>query len=241
MRDFEGKTLVTLAKLSELTGWTKRWINRLTQERGLPHPVVRGEYDLKEFIHWMRADADRRIEAEHEKTKTLNESQERIAQYDADMKEIKLQEMRRELLPRKDVSFWLNRVMSIVRQRVLGVANKAAPEIRDGMTLSERKEIIEKHNYEALSELANTDLTGIRNNVDDAGGDENIITSAKTDYKPVGRRKPKAKRRVKRGTRAVVHVKGGVPAGNDGCGERSDDNAGDLNDKLTSGENRNFE
>ena len=241
MRLQNGKIIVTLTELAEILGWTKRWINIKVESSGFPGPIKRGEYDFVECVKWRFAYDENKIRQSKSEPTSLKESEERIAAADAEMKELKLQCARGELIEVNKASGLWGYIIIAVKRGMLALSNKIAPMIQGDQTMPEKKNIIDKAVYEVLNELSNPDLSKITGMEDDPEGDDIIQTASEIDHKPVGRYKPKVKRRIKRRARALAHRKGRVPAGNDGRGVRSGGGVRDVNDKLAGGKNGNFE
>ena len=112
-------------------------------------------YLLSEVIPWRR-DQDRR---ETRSTPKIDEEQARKMRADADLSELKVQQMRGELLPVADVERDMERLCAMVRARVLAVRGRWAPKIIRLETMAEATS--------ALDALAADVLDALRDGADD--------------------------------------------------------------------------
>lgn len=116
------KDLVRYYDVDERT--VKRWV-----EAGCPHRKAhrRLEFLLSEVIPWRR-EQDRK-ELRQSSTPKMDEEQARKMRADADLSELKVLQMRGELIPATRVEQDMERLCAMVRARVLSVRGRWAPKI----------------------------------------------------------------------------------------------------------------
>lgn len=136
----------------------------------------------------------------------LTEERARKAKEEADKLEMENATTRRELLKREDVDAAVVGTLARVRSRLINLPSKIAPLVAMINQPAEAEAIARKAVNEALRELADTKLTSLVGDNGDVVGHSD--TTAGSDDKPVGRRKPKAKPRSKRGAGKVGHKPG---------------------------------
>lgn len=146
---------VTQKALAALFGVTTETI-RLWGKQGMPS--YRDGYTPAECVQWRReqdkADANARERPD------LAEEQARKMRADADLSELKRDQMRGELVPAVDVERQMERLCAYVRVRVLGIRGKWAPKVLGLGTMAEATA--------TLDALASDILEALREQADDA-------------------------------------------------------------------------
>lgn len=192
----------TLNEVAKLVGKSSRWLANLRAEGELPGDGA----TLPEFIQaWTSYQAG----AGKPKEKELNEA--RILRAQADIAEAKAQEMRKQLLPRHEVSSAVQSAFARVRAKLLSLPAKCAPVVHAMSSIAAVQDKLTELVHEALLELASTQIAAADpdDHLDggrqrgDGGNSGDLVAgadaAAETDGQPVGRRKPAAQRRSKRG------------------------------------------
>lgn len=166
----------TIAKLLDLT---PRRVQQLAAEGIIPRadggryelvPVVRG------YVKYLR---DRAIGAEMPAVE--GEHKRRLLKPRADIAEFEAQRLAGDLVPLGDVEKTWTQIVSQARQRMLGVAPKAAPLVAVETAVPACHEIIETPTHEALAELANTPIIADRPAADPGGGSSLVDGGAAAD------------------------------------------------------------
>lgn len=197
MSDSEEETkryVVPLAVLMAIFGVTKAMISEYGKA-GMPNDG-RNRYDLVACVRWWlarkQAEIDRQLEGLDWKDQEV-----RLKRAKADRQEMDNAVARGELLKSTDVTEQYGRLVAAYRARTLALGANLAPRVLSCKSITEAKEMIDKETWAALNELSR-DAEIHRDSTPDHG------SAAKTDRKPVGRRKPRTKPRVKRKDRSVA-------------------------------------
>jgi phage terminase Nu1 subunit (DNA packaging protein) len=208
------RDVVSLDFLAGHFSITKRWINRLSREKGFPR-ISRGKYDFKECARWF-VDYYRRMADDARKdSQSLQRSEERKAQYQADMLEIRLKKERGLFIPKYIAIDVLDQAISASRSFLISIPKHAARELGNKEIEAYLENLIRK----SLDELS-TIPDRIFGAAGVPGGDPGILpeveSGSKTDGKRVGGPVPHALAGGKRRKRPVGNLKGGIPKGDDG-------------------------
>ena len=126
------------------------------------------------------------------------------------------------------------RSITAARQKLLGLSTRLAPQVATSQSIPEIKDRIDISINEILNELSNPNLEFIARSESSLIGFEGLPAPTKAHRESVGRRKKKAKPRVKRRARKVAHRESGVPKGDDGRIQRPTGGDGDT-DNLKPG------
>lgn len=189
---------VDLATLAATLDIGERRVQQLANEGLIPKPDSRGEYDLVGCVrgYIARLKEEKRPKAESEQEQLLREQKIRLTTAQADTAELDLETKRGKLLVADEVELAWSGAVLRCRQRMLGLPATVAPLVVGKKNAVEIETVISDYIHEALVELSTIEEPAV------AGGAEEVPSEAgaaeKTDRKPVGRRKPKAKQRVKR-------------------------------------------
>ena len=154
--------------------------------RGTPHEYLPSDlvkWKVRQEFRKLNIDSDGRLfDYEAEKA--------RLTYHQANKSALEEETLTGALIPADMVKqTWSSLVMSF-RAKMIGLPNKAAPQVIGVDDLRETEQILQDFIYEALSELA---ASGIPN--DSGGSDADGKATAAADSKPMGRRKEKVKSR----------------------------------------------
>ncbi len=200
------RDVVSLGWLAEHFGFTKRWIDRLAKEKGFPR-ISRGHYDLLKCSRWLVDYYRLMAENARKESQSLQRSEERKAQYQADMLEIKLARERGEVITVDDAVDAIEPVLSSIRSIILGIPKHAARELGS----KEVEQFLDSFVRKCLTELSSaTDRLERPGHPEPAppGEPENPQTPAEAESERVGRRSPDAIPGGKRRKRPVGNVQG---------------------------------
>lgn len=149
--------LVTTKKLAAILGITPRRIQQLS---GPPDNVFRkisrGKFDLSDSIQKY---ISYQIELERRKYKKndmdINEARRRKEIAEAELKEIELERQKGDLLPKNEVILTWQKILSVLRSRLLAMPAKLAPILMGLSTISEIKNELNIEIRNMLEELSN--------------------------------------------------------------------------------------
>ncbi len=188
----ETATVIQLAKILACSRKTVYGhINKAGLERDL-----RKKYNVHQVliaVYEHRKEDSRRIPQTSAKVKKYN--------LECELLEQKIKIFNGEYVPATAVEDLLEKVVVAIKAKLLSLPTKIATRIVGAKKLSEAKEILDESTKEILNELADLNITRTHSNSEAKA----IQPAAKTDRKPVGRRKPKIKQRIKCGTRAMAN------------------------------------
>jgi phage terminase Nu1 subunit (DNA packaging protein) len=122
-------------------------------DAGMPHRIASGRpaYLLSEVIPWRR-EQDKR-EARVSAAPDLAEEQARKMRADADLSELKRDQMRGDLVPAVDVERRMERLCAYVRVRVMGIRGKWAPKVMGLGTMQEATATLDALSWDILEAL----------------------------------------------------------------------------------------
>jgi len=138
---------------------------------------------------------------------SLTDERTRLTRINADKKELELKKARGELL---DTAFaqkmWGGVLENIVKK--IDIIPSKLPPLSYGLSIPEIKAVTERMIFEIKNEMSNPDLEQIARNTSNKGTAKFDAAKADTKRKRLGRQKPDAKPRGKRGAGQVVHSEG---------------------------------
>lgn len=153
--------MATVSEVAKHIGVSSKYVNDLIND-GVIERQGRGQYDLdvcrEAYIAKLReVAAGRAANGELD----LGEERARLAKEQADAKEMENAVERGELVYIKDVSSTIEKQLSKVKTKLLGIPTKAAPEAHACATVKEVQFLLEERVKEALNDLVglNTDDT----------------------------------------------------------------------------------
>jgi phage terminase Nu1 subunit (DNA packaging protein) len=166
--------LVALSIISECLGVSREHVTRLANKGVIPKSID-GKYDLvpsvRGYIESLRARTDSAsVSLTKEKTLLVKRQRERL--------ELELARAREELVSVDLVNETWEKIIYACRSRLLVIPTKLAPLVFAAKTIPEVKEVIQDAIYEALRELARTEVV-----------DTDVESTSKSKRKRVGRRK----------------------------------------------------
>lgn len=184
---------VTLAKFLRVS---PSYVDQLMREDGFPR-FKQQLVVLRDAIRYM-------IERERTKRSRLDDETALKLQVEREIKQLKLAEMRRELVAVEEVYTELAKPFNAARMRLLALPRQLAPQVTGAATSVETESIIERYITDVLNEWS----AGISGNGTGAPVVSGSQTTTKADRERVGRRAPVSKRRIKRRGRKVAHRSG---------------------------------
>lgn len=130
-----------------------RRIQQLAKEGHIPR-AARGRYPLvgsvQGYIRYLRSriDADGVVD--------INEERRRWTRAKADLAELERKEREGMLVPADQIETFMNAIVSRVRQGVLSLPSRTAPQVQDAETIPQIEAIVREQCHEVLRELAGT-------------------------------------------------------------------------------------
>src|ERR1041384_1109080 len=180
---------------------SKRWFNRLAKEKGFPR-LARGKYDFRACARWLVKYYHDMAEESRKEGQSIQRSEERKAQYQADMLEIRLLKERGSVISVDDAVDAVEPVLSGIRSILMGIPKHAARELAN----KEIEPYLVNFIRKCLEELSSVpDRIGRTRKLPTAAPpiDQDLQAAAAPDGKPVGGPLPDALARGKRGKRPV--------------------------------------
>jgi phage terminase Nu1 subunit (DNA packaging protein) len=144
---------VSLSEIANLFGVDTDTIH-LWRQKGMPHRVSsnRPRFEVAPCVQWRRAQ-DKRDQRE---SVSPVEAIERVRKLsaDADLAELKLRERLGELVPTEDVERQTDRMVSVIRARVLSVRGRWAPRVIGLSTMAQATSTLDGLTSDILAALA---------------------------------------------------------------------------------------
>jgi len=173
--------IVNTDVLAKLFGVTRRYINQLAKE-GVLERRAPGRWPLEpnisKYIEFLRTG---KTDKEGQEAKSIY--WEERAKHEAakrEMAELKLSKLKNQMHDAADVEMIMTNMLTIFRNRILGIPQKLAPKLISLNNLAEISSIIEDEILEALTELKDYDpsLFAVEDDGDeqDDGSDEDSET-----------------------------------------------------------------
>ncbi|MCO6052329.1 hypothetical protein NGM99_21295 [Mesorhizobium sp. RP14(2022)] len=158
-----GAATYPVATIAKLLLLTERRVQQLTREGMLPR-ADRGRYELAPVVQaYVRYLRDRMLPGETEPTHDdFQRARARRTAAEATLAEMRAAEMRTELIPAQDVREVLASVIVRVRSKLLSLPPKLAPQVLGLNRLTEAEARIQEGVFDALAELAGTQVAGVR-------------------------------------------------------------------------------
>jgi len=205
-------TLEELAKEFAAVGFavTKRWIDRLVIEKGLPR-LAKGQYDLVACLKWYIVYIRQQAERDDEKTGN-SPNAEKLLAAKANREELKYLRERGDLERRDTLKTDFIAPIAAMRAKLLAMPKRLAPLLKNAKDEHDVERIAETHIYQALTEIAELVPKFAERTTFPSLGDPSVDKAAsKADGKPVVRRARTAKRRRQLRARKVQSQPGAVP------------------------------
>lgn len=150
----DDKMTVNQKQLTEILGVSDKWIIKLTNENGLPK-IARGKYDLPAVVQWWTEYQKQTVENKYaELESSYDRERTRNMKIQGDRNELKLQEMRKQLIGAETVKSEVGNVFGVIRQRLLNLPKKIGPIILSFKDANEAREYFEKLIHDVLKELS---------------------------------------------------------------------------------------
>ena len=195
-------SLESVNRLAELTGVDRRTINKRLKDM---QPTKDGRANLypSELALPLILQVELGGDDGEPSHKKLDREKARLTELQADKADLEVKRMAGDLIPATEVVEFVSRMIANARARFLALPTKAAPEVVLTDDVNTAKAILEGFAKEALAELAEYRQDEYAGGASGANTGD-MDTPARTDRKPVGRRKPQTKRRGKRGGGTVA-------------------------------------
>ena len=180
--------LYPIATVAKVLNLSERRVQQLVQEGILPKPE-KGRYDLiacvRAYIKYLQERAYGRDAAPQD----THLERARLLRAQADKTELEVAVLRGNLVPIEKVeSDWMTIIMA-ARSRLLAIPSKTAFQIAALKDPHEIERFLKRLIYEALTELAQTEISDDDDNAlpeDDDGGDLGLDAATGADGEPVG-------------------------------------------------------
>ena len=156
------KTIVSTSELSAVIGITDRRIQYL-EKAGTLKKVSRGRYVLAESV---QAYVNYRLAQATSSSEELDLTQEKtlLTKAQREKAEIELAELRDEIYHADYIIPIIQELLLGVRNRLLAIPPRAAPQVIASTELLDVQEIIKREIYDALTELAEWEPDSLRRN-----------------------------------------------------------------------------
>ena len=142
--------------IARLLVLTERRVQQLATEGIIPK-ASRGQYDLVESVRGYILHQRKLIEDKQPGEVTVLEAERgRLTGAKAGLAELDERERRGQLIPAAQIETFLSTIFSRVRQGVLSLASRAAPQAYDAKSIPEVEKIILECCQDALKEISET-------------------------------------------------------------------------------------
>lgn len=146
--------LDTIAKLLDIT---PRRVNQLASEGIIPK-ADRGRYELvpvvRAYVKYLR---DKSVNADVG-VDSFSHQRARLTKIRADLAEMEKDQLAQKLIPAEDVEDAWSAVITNFRAKMIAIPTKASAVAFGAESVSEVKEILKDHIYEALEELSQVEV-----------------------------------------------------------------------------------
>ena len=202
-----------------LVGLTTRRLRQLDGEGEGPARNPDGSYPADQFGKWVRERILSELGVAHDgKAYDYDAERARLTKAQADKTELEVTELRGQLIRVPAVENHWQGMVASMRARLLSLPSKIAAQTAAPEKLQHVQDVAQGLVYDALSAIAGDSIPDeIRDRITAADRDEDDErrpSTAKADDKPVGSKKPAAKRGGQRGAGKVSTGKGTLPKGN---------------------------
>lgn len=193
--------LYSVGVIAKLLNVSDRRVQQLAKEGIIPK-AQRGKYDLipcvQGYVKYLQDLAFGKDMAPTD----VHTTRARLLAAQAEIAEMEAAEKKGRLLDAGKVAGWWAKIITNAKQNLLAIPSKAAPVLLACKTAAEIKAELQAMINEALDGLSQYDPRT------DTGVADSVEAPARPKRKPVGRRKPAAKSRGKRGAGKVANRKG---------------------------------
>lgn len=203
-----GKATYPVNVIAKLLDLSIRRVYQLTNEGVIPK-AEKGRYELvpavQGYIRYLR---DRAIGSDALPDEAARASRARLIKAQAEAQEMENAKVRGELLPREPVEQAIGAAFGVVRNRILAIDKKLPMRVLGCNSLPEIQAISSEMHHEALSELANFDLSRCAAGSDLFNAQEGAAgadPSSEAEGERVGGSVPEVIPRKQRRAGAVVH------------------------------------
>jgi phage terminase Nu1 subunit (DNA packaging protein) len=151
------RRIVSTIELSEIIGLTDRRVRQLARAGSIPRHT-RGRYDLidavRGYIAYLK---ERALEVEID-GESHEQSKARLTRARADIQERASLQMAGILIPLDQIELSWSTVIAMIRQRLIALPDRVAPEVHDAESVNDTKEKLRLAIYEILTELSETPI-----------------------------------------------------------------------------------
>lgn len=169
MTNESDKFLISRAAAAHMLAVDVRSLSTYQKRDIDPLPVaVRGarrgqshRYDPQALMKWKVRQELAQLSIDDGELLDLNNERARLAKLQAQKVQLDLDERNGQLVDVEATGELIDKLFAGCRAHLLGLPNKAAPEIHGCRTIPETAEEIRKHVYESLSELSTTSVADI--------------------------------------------------------------------------------
>lgn len=161
-----------ITMIARLLDLTERRVQQLSREGVIPK-AERGRYELvgavRGYVRYLRELA---LKADLG-TADYGAERARLVKARADLAEMEAAQRRGELVPAEEVQEAWRDIVARLRARILVIPDKIAPQLHETDTIAAAGEVVRRAIHEALSELAETEVTAVppADRSSGAGGD----------------------------------------------------------------------
>jgi phage terminase Nu1 subunit (DNA packaging protein) len=175
-----------VAAIAQLLKLGERRVQQLVKDGILPRPS-KGVYDPIACVHGY-IDYLKRLAAGSGEL-SLSEERTRLTKFQADLAELQLRKASGKLIESKRAAQVWGEIVTAIRQRLLGLASRLAPQVATSQSIPDIKERLDAAIGEVLNELCNPDLEQIARAESSIEGVAGFPAAAEVHGEPVGRSK----------------------------------------------------
>jgi len=148
--------LINTKRLAEILGMTERRVQQLAAENVFKK-IGRGKFQLIDSVqNYLSYQLDLERKKFNKNDMAINEARRRREQAEAFLKEMEVGTRRGELLEKEDVMKSWQKILSIVKTRLLALPSKLSPQLVGLDTVNEIKSKLDEEIDRALNELTNS-------------------------------------------------------------------------------------
>ena len=151
MAKINNETVVSTQELADILGVTPRWINRLTTD-GILTKIERGQYRLCKSVQNYVSESNQ--QKEEKKVNAYDTEKTLLTRAQREKAEIELKALKNEMYNSNEIVPVIQGLLLNVRNRLLAVPQRVAPQCTVATDLLEVEEFIKAEIYEALNELS---------------------------------------------------------------------------------------
>ncbi len=148
--------LITTKRLAEILGMTERRVQQLAAENVFKK-FGRGRFQLADSVQkYLAYQLDLERKKYNKNDLSINEARRRREQAEASLKEIELGKQRGELLEKSDVIRVWQKILTVLKNRLLVMPSKLSPHLLGMNSVNEIKMRMDEEIFNALDELTDS-------------------------------------------------------------------------------------